>query len=251
MFVNNFRIGCDPEFLVVGKNGKGVNLTHFFHVGAGPLGFDHGGRVAELRPEPRKGTFALIKQMQRILQDSDKAQTVKTFKWRSGAYYKDPQELPGEATMDHYLGGHVHFDIPSTHFTQAMITALNSVAKYLDEIEVMPKAENQVRRHLWGKFGEVRTDWPDNHVEYRSFSSWLTHPMVAFLVLTMAKLAVISPENATPLADATSTKALNHFLSKFQFKDQNAARLCEMLESNPKWLHTPPDSDIRKAWGVI
>src|SRR6266404_6195413 len=62
--LNDFLIGCDPEFAILDTQGKIVNVREF--CGAddkAPIGFDHSGKVVELHPTPSKGTYTLLKKL--------------------------------------------------------------------------------------------------------------------------------------------------------------------------------------------
>src|SRR5574337_1073940 len=67
---NEFLVGADPEFVVRAKGNALVDITRTlgsdigYHV---PLGFDHGGDVAECRPEPNQLCFKVVQNLREIL----------------------------------------------------------------------------------------------------------------------------------------------------------------------------------------
>lgn len=243
--VNKFEVGCDPEFVLLSED-RIVNVKGKL-AEKGPVGWDHSGYVLEVRPPQGRGTYSVMKRMQNLLGDEN-LQKFASHKWRAGAYIED---TVGKKVT---LGGHIHFGIPKADFTAGMVSALDSLGKLLEEIDVLPHKESKLRRAdggglNYGAWGQLRTDWPDGHVEYRTYPSWLHHRKIAFLVLTMAKLAVVAPEEANQLGTKSSVLALRNFVERFAHKDINADRLLRYLES-PSWLKTAPDSDIRKNWEV-
>lgn len=242
-FANTFEVGCDPEFVVLYKtNGALRNVSD---LGQGPVGWDHSGHCAELRPEKARGTWTLIRRMQELLTKYPKLASLRDgYKWRAGALVKS-------GTTQVSLGGHVHFNIHAGKFPVNALNALDQVTKLLERTDILPSQECGERRGLghYGQFGQVRTDTPDQHVEYRTMASWLFDPWIAFLSLTAAKLAVVNPESALgQIKKADDRDELYRFLECFRHKDINADRLLEKLGRSTKWLDAKPDSDLKEAW---
>src|ERR1043166_7580364 len=100
---NEFMIGCDPEFVVLGSDGTHKNVNGLIGK-RGEIGWDHDGNVVELRPKPAKSAFTLLKHLRGILRE---ANSLHPFKHRAGAYLEFPQKKIS-------LGGHIHFDLPFT-----------------------------------------------------------------------------------------------------------------------------------------
>lgn len=242
-FANSFEVGCDPEFVVLYKSNGA--LRNVQDLGQGPVGWDHSGHCAEIRPEKARGTWTLIKRMQELLTKYPKLASVRDgFKWRAGALFES-----GSTRI--CLGGHVHFDIHATKFPVSALDALDKVTCVLERTDILPTVECGKRRALghYGSFGQIRTDTPDKHVEYRTMASWLYDPWIAFLSLTAAKLAVVSPESAlSAIKKADDRDELYRFLEVFRGKDINADRLLEKLGRSTKWLDAKPDQDLKEAW---
>jgi hypothetical protein len=242
-FANSFEVGCDPEFVVLYKtNGALRNVTE---LGQGPVGWDHSGHCAELRPEKARGTWTLVKRMQELLNKYPKLASLREgYKWRAGALFER------EATKVS-LGGHVHFNIHAAKFPMRATDALDQVTKLLEKVDILPSQECASRRKVgkYGRFGDLRVDTPDGHVEYRTMASWLFDPWIAFLSLTAAKLAVTSPETALQkIPKANDRDELYRFLECFRHKDINADRLLDKLGHSVKWLDAKPDQDLKEAW---
>ena len=67
MYANDFLIGCDPEFLVIDKKPQIKRVSDFHLRGINNIGTDHAGWVGELRPNPARSVFKLIKNLKEII----------------------------------------------------------------------------------------------------------------------------------------------------------------------------------------
>lgn len=101
--VNNFLIGCDPEFVGI-NNGTLMNHSQTFRH-EGPVGFDHSGWMLEVRPEPAYFARTLVRRIGRLLKDE---RVVALPRARAGAYWTGP--VPG-GTRTYGIGGHVHLGV--------------------------------------------------------------------------------------------------------------------------------------------
>jgi hypothetical protein len=244
--VNTFRIGADPEFVIL-NGGKIVNvqdtLTDI------EAGYDHGGYVVELRPAPAFGAYTLVKRLQKILKTNAKLAKIKDHKWKAGAYFYDP------ATRAITLGGHVHIDKnPKEEEQTLLVSALDRLTKYLEDLDILPKEESAKRRNSttgYGRFGDIRKSNDGNHIEYRSMSSWLSDPKQAFLALTGAKLAATNPQITLDCLrpKAHSFEGLKTFFDYYKHKDVDAGRAIEkILDDTIEKCQTDPDQDIKESW---
>lgn len=232
--LNTFLVGCDPEFAALGGDGTQINLSHFFPRDQ-EIGYDHGGRIGELRPEPTRGTYALTKKLRRLINSPELAR-VNAAKLRAGA-----------KVLNDSLGGHVHFGFPAKR--DQRITALDTVTRTLEQLDILPRQESATRRQgNYGRFGDIRDS--GGHLEYRTMASWLLDPKVAFLCLTAAKLACCDPEGTTfTLGKVTSFDGLADWFRHYRTKDINARRVVErVVPLGHKAVQVQPDVDFRENW---
>jgi hypothetical protein len=256
--INNFRVGCDPEFMLLDASGRTVNANRYFPQN-GEIGYDHNGRVAEFRPSPSKGVFPIVKKIQNLIK-SPRIQELNT-KFRAGAVCNED-----------CLGGHVHFGF-NVFVNQPMggygvkhgyqlnergvkvTKALDALTKTLEHLDILPKLESDKRRksaqgqgNHYGSFGDVRDC--NGHMEYRTMASWLYDPRIAFLCLTAAKLAAADPEGTTTaLENCTSFTGLRKWLDNYKTKDINATRASEkILEEGLRPLQVDPTVNFRERW---
>lgn len=235
--LNTFLVGCDPEFVALNASGNQINLADHFSAD-GEVGYDHGGRVGELRPEPTRGTYALTKRLQRLIK-SDRIVKLGASKLRAGArVHRD------------CLGGHVHLGFPLPVNTDERVTALDRVTAVLEALDILPANESRERRGTgnYGRFSDVRNS--AGHTEYRTMASWLTDPKVAYLCLTAAKLAACDPKGTKEnLKAAASFDNLITWFRNYRSKDINARRALErVLSLGHKALQVYPDVDFRERW---
>lgn len=237
--LNTFMVGCDPEFVALDGAGKALNLANYWN-GSGEIGFDHGGRVGELRPEATKGTYALTKKL-RTLINSAVMTKLNASKLRAGAVVQRDT-----------LGGHIHFGIQTrtAMATPALTNALDRVTTVLEHLDILPKAESETRRKggHYGRLSDVRDS--NGHIEYRSMASWLTDPKVAYLCLTAAKLAACDPAGTLESLKANASFAdLEAWLRRYRTKDINARRAIDRVVAlGHKTVQVYPDVDFRERW---
>jgi hypothetical protein len=268
--LNKFMIGTDPEFVVLDNDGVVVNtdgtLPH-----TGVVGWDHGGQVVEIRPEPAHGVYALTKRLQKEIMSNEALATLAKYKWRAGALIRarvaradTMTNARGERTLT--LGGHVHIDQPPDpegEEHQLRLSSLDRVTQWLEELDILPQKESAARRedptarrNGYGKFGDWRSaggrDGQPPRMEYRTMASWLFDPKVTFLALTMAKLAAAVPQVTLDKLKkgACSYSALRDYLENFRFRDTNARRALEKLFEghNVKYLQIDPTENFRPRW---
>lgn len=250
--VNEFLIGCDPEFVVI-KDGAHFNVRGVMNA-AGPIGWDHNGQVVEIRPRPAKSAFTLSKHLGDLIKLLNLGD-----KHKAGAYFNDNG-------VEYTLGGHIHLDLPFgrvEYSERQRIVALDEVTYRLEELDVLSKTEMPLRRTRgkaiiraigsgtpYGAFGDVKASNDGRRTEYRTMCSWLYSPVTTFLALTSAKLAATHPaETLTHFAFQPATKAkLRGFFELFQGKDVDAKRAVEMIFERNRNITRDPDVDIVKAW---
>lgn len=259
--INNFRVGCDPEFILLDKaTGLRVAANKYF-MPQGEIGYDHGGRVAEFRPAPSKGVLPIIKKIQALI--------------KSPAMQKVSEKLrAGAICQGDCLGGHVHFGfnpfatiVPEngnasdgymlTAKGGQVVHALDALTQTLERLDILPSKESAARRvytppygdgHVYGRFGDVRNC--KGHMEYRTMASWLYDPRVAFLCLTAAKLAAADPVGAyEALRECDSFARFKRWIEGYVNQDRNAARASEkLLDKGLKSLQVDPEVDFKERW---
>jgi hypothetical protein len=257
-FVNGFLVGCDPEFVALDGQGNLVNLRQRGMRAEGEVGYDHEGRVGELRPQAAKSTFTLVKRLQELL-TGDGLKPVADAKLRAGAMI----EAGG---VSQPLGGHFHYDLrppnegdflyePSqTKEHQQRIAGLDALTQTLEHLDILPQKECEARRnqalYQYGRFGHWRpAGEKDQRTEYRTLASWLFDPAAAMLALTGAKLATVAPDVAQDKLKG-EYKGLVGFFEAFRGKDGDATRTLEKLldGKDVKALQAKPDAELREAW---
>lgn len=256
--LNDFKVGCDPEFMLVGADGKTVQANHYFPHN-GEVGFDHGGRVAEFRPGPTRGILPIVKKIQELIK-SPAVRSVKA-KLRAGAICNND-----------CLGGHIHFGFNcfaakppngvgalqgGTFNARGLQTtkALDALTQALEHLDILPSRESALRRasaqagaYHYGHFGDVRDC--NGHMEYRTMASWLYDPKVAFLCLTAAKLAAVDPDGTiNALKGCDSFAKFKKWLEGYATKDVNATRANEkLLDRGLKHIQVDPSVDFKERW---
>lgn len=261
--INNFQVGCDPEFMLVAKETGGTIMANQYFGYDGEIGYDHGGRVAEFRPSPSKGVLTLVRKIHRLVNGPTMALTA-TRKLRAGALCN------GDC-----LGGHVHFGFDCFRVKPPANTsvlhggefnerggqvtkALDALTKALEHLDILPKTESAQRRASaqgvggsYGAYGDVRDC--HGHMEYRTMASWLFDPKVAFLCLTAAKCAAADPVEAyAQLRLVDSFPKFRRWLEIYANKDLNAARVSEkLLAKGLPFLQVDPTVDFRARWAEL
>jgi hypothetical protein len=255
--VNPFLVGADPEFVVLNYKSQLVRADNFWgnRYATEGLGTDHGGRVVELRPNPNRSTYNVLKTMQQMLMLAPRLQAIRDFRWKAGAIVDAP---PNTLT----LGGHVHLDLPVGGDDEAYtlfgrrVNALDSLTAYLERVDVLPLNESKLRRDRgeYGQFGDIRTTPGSEdqrrreHFEYRTMASWLYSPISAYLCMTAAKLAAVDPEGTVELFGerATSLQKLTEYFERFKGKDDDVDRILEKIE--PAAYVQDPTASIQDTW---
>lgn len=270
--LNSFKLGADPEWVLLDKNGVLVvsDLPH-----DGQIGHDHGGRVLEIRPTPSRSCRRLMQNMQKLLTAPQLAKW-QAPRWRAGgvAIHAPARQEP--------LGGHIHFDLPfnanyhglnghnlqyhlqnaARNYAQpatwmeeqmeavkradATIKGCDRITEELEALDILPQKEAIQRRrtgHGYGALGDVRES--NGHLEYRTPVSWLFNPRTAYFCLVAYKLAAAEPKSIPPLKG--NWPSLLGWFKQFASKDDDAARISEKCDSL-KSIQGDPDCDFKSLW---
>lgn len=248
--VNDFLVGCDPEFAVVGS-GRIRAARGYLPLGEG-IGDDHGGVIGELRPDPSKSCWTLLNRIGLLIQKL----AIIPDKCKAGAFVADGEREYG-------LGGHIHLDVSPFDGVlggrgygekhPARVAALDLLTSVLEKLDILPSKECVLRRQQteYGKYGAFRaqTSGSRYRTEYRTMPSWLTSPRVAYAALTGAKLATVDPEGTLDtLKGVTSFSGLRNWIMGYVSKDRDAERLASWLTEGHKSMLVDPDGDFREKW---
>lgn len=188
MYVNEFLVGADPEFVIVGDNSivKAMKEDREWEIPAGKVGPDHGGIVAELRPTPARSTYTLVKRIQKLLTAPNWNAKELDAKWLAGPVqsittaggYPDcgcccaarcgcdaDEDGNGEGFVQP-LGGHVHLDVRADNPAwDQIVDALDAQYRFLEDLEVFPKNDCDARRA--GDYGQYKVVTCNHPVDYR------------------------------------------------------------------------------------
>jgi hypothetical protein len=245
-YINRFKLGADPEFVFVSQSLDGpVRVdAHTLGLKQGPaFGEDNNGRLTEIRPYPDRSALKVV------------ASTLVTLRWlylmkpKTQAY----QWVAGAYIMDDGLGGHVHFGRKRPTRVQEVkaLDNLNELlmgAKLFPEKEVSRRRQGDARRQLYGLPGDFRLQ--THGYEYRTFPSWLDSPAMAFLTITLSKLAVHDPTLLQMIKPSTFDRfeqAIRNILAYYKDADDDARLAYIMLQRGfPRHL----GADFKERWGL-
>src|SRR2546427_6239176 len=200
--VNPWLLGADPEFAVL--DGERVvsnsgDMATAFHIKAGSVGLDHGGRVWELRPSPSHSSYQVVTNLWALL-NSEQMARAWPFRWKAGGLgvvlAREPADFDG--FWGDTIGGHVHFGVPN--LGPVTLEALSQATQSLESLDILDAKEGGWRRRLNELRGQhdyaawLATRACNGHMEYRAPTSWLDKPGQALAVLTTLKLVAVSPE---------------------------------------------------------
>lgn len=243
-FLNRFKLGADPEFVFVSPDGLRYNAS-LLGLGQGlAFGADNNGRLAEIRPHPSRSALDVVASLWVTLRWLSLIRPKAAgFQWVSGAF------IEGDG-----LGGHVHFgrkrpgrdnEVKALDFIDELLILLQMYPVR----DVMRRRQGDQHRQIYGMPGDIR---PQMHgYEYRTFPSWLDSPHLAFLTLTLSKLAVQTPwliRGCLPLPNLEHRRLLN-LLAYFKDVDDDARLALLMLQGNKNIRHL--GGDFRGRWGIV
>jgi len=173
-------IGADPEFLLVGPDGRVVSASRYFprDGAAGSDALRVRGRlrcpVAELRPDPAPDPAGLMRGIRGLMRRAEAmtAEAGRPLRWLAGG-----MPVPGFA-----LGGHLHLNVPPSA----------RLLRVLDSCVALPLAAAEDARALrrrprYGALGDFRAK--PYGFEYRTPPSWLVSPLAAQAAFAAALLA--------------------------------------------------------------
>lgn len=240
-YVNRFKIGADPEFCFSSSSRRCD--ASLLKLNQGPaFGADNNGRLVEVRPHPSRSAIEVC------------ASILTTLRWMAVLTPStlDYDWLSGAFLYDDGIGGHVHFG-RKRPTRKEEVSALDNIEEALLFLGAYPKDQvdrrrlGDARRQVYGKPGDFRLQ--SHGYEYRTFPSWLDNPALAFLTLTLSKLAVLEPglfEFGSKNYDLETTRIKN-FLAYFKSVDDDA-RLARVLLD--RGLPSHKGGDFKPQWGI-
>ena len=242
-FVNRFRLGADPEFVFTTEGVRG-NASALSLKQGQAFGADNNGRLAEIRPYPSRSALEVVASILTTLRWMAvlKPKTL-AYNWESGAFI-----------LDDGIGGHVHFGRKRPG-REEEITALDAVEELLLALGIFPidgvarRRGGDAHRQRYGQIHDFRLQ--AHGYEYRTFPSWLDSPALAFMTITLSKLAVCNPGICTGLQVSsiakTNLQKIRNLLAYYRRVD-NDARLALMLLERGLPRHN--GGDFRERWGI-
>lgn len=260
--VNPWLLGADPEFAVLKPPKDETIPNHGMYFCSGPvldeganvgnIGFDHSGRVWELRPAPSSSSYGVVTNLWKLLQ-SPLLKKVEPFRWKSGALgglktHNDDGEPVGNGLHD-TLGGHVHYGVPSINAKTR--STLNAITETLLSLDVLARKEN-AKRLAQGHYGSYNHDSIrpcEGHVEYRCPPSWLDNPGQALAALTVYKLAAARPDSCSWTEGYKIKEHFLDWLSQMSQIDVDAWLLTRLIEKRGFGeIQADPTSDFKPRW---
>lgn len=242
-YVNRFKLGADPEFFFV-DNGEPVYAKHMGLAQGLAYGMDNNGRLVEIRPHPSRSALHVV------------ASILLTLRWLAILCPKalDYEWVCGAFMFGDGLGGHVHFGRkrPGRNLE---VKALDMIEDELLALKAYPVEEVHRRRlgdehhQVYGMPGDIRKQL--HGYEYRTFPSWLDSPELAFLTITLSKLAVYNPallQGCAPFRQREQHyQRIFNLLSFYKDMDDDARLALRIVA---RALPTHIGKDFRKRWGL-
>jgi hypothetical protein len=243
-YVNRFKLGADPEFIFVNKTGERHDARLLRLAQGLAFGMDNNGRLTEIRPYPSRSALNVTASILAALRWMVLLYPATlNYYWMCGAF------LLGDG-----LGGHVHFGRKRPG-RELEVKALDAIEEELVAARVYPYAEVIARRagdlhhQYYGQLGDIRKQM--HGYEYRTFPSWLDSPELAFLTITLAKLAVHNPTLAQGYAPLESVgrrfQRIRNLLAYYKDIDDDA-RLALQMTSKHFPIHM--GGDFKERWGI-
>jgi hypothetical protein len=251
--INRFCVGSDPEFAFAGPNGR----DRLEAIGAGmkvglAAGADQNERLVELRPWPSQSVVAHV------------AGILTALRWMYRVY--SPAYLPYQLRTGAFfagdgMGGHVHFG-RKRPTREEEVSALDGLATAVMYSGLAPKQEWMARAkgdrlgQIYGAPGDFRKQ--RHGYEYRALPSWLQSPTVAFICLTLSKLAVLDPEITStwfknPLFKnpVIAREMLRGLAKLYKARDDDAYILYHILtRMRDEVFVINHQADFAPAWGI-
>lgn len=247
---NHFMIGADPEFILTDGSQTRMD-ARTLNLKAGPaFGADNNGRLIELRPEPNRSALSVLASLWLAMRWMGVFHPdVFNYSWRSGAF-----------ALGDGLGGHIHFGRKREALREREVANLDRLTHLLYVSNVFDREEGRMRVHKsqggkYGHLGDIRKQ-PHGY-EYRTLPSWIDSPWLAYLSLTLGKLAVAHPELVPSLCAADgelnpdeARAQIRMLLAYFAPLDDDARLAATILSARGLPTHAQ-GVDIKASWGIF
>ena len=261
---SSLMLGADPEFVVIHARSGNVRLVGDLWAGRSEdhnqIGIDHGGALVEIRPEPSLYTHDVVVNMRELLTRPSWLDRIRSaqYKWRAGGFYRSSRS--GPPTI---MGGHVHFgpseaSVRATHDFSisgwgsrnrcTVLPRLDWATSALELSGLLPLEQTLLRRMLgnYGQWGNWQCSV--DSFEYRTPSSWLASPEIAFVVLTTYKLAAASPSLSEYLSPRGGIDGVFRFIAGFARTDSDAERVAAMSPTDLALRESVYEEDFKGRW---
>lgn len=253
-----FTLGSDPEMACVDKKGTTISAGEHVKNRGGKFGADGHSTTFEIRPDPSPCPLEHISNIRKIFKDTVKESPhFLKWKWLAGSYQA------GQS-----LGGHVHFGVKSNIIKP--VEASSILSQYAGAIGLLLEDTEQAKKRRSGSYGGIEDHRADKDYgfEYRTLSSWLTHPGIASGILCLCKVVmdeVVNNKNfkcGHYVQNQTFIQAdMEHVRNKYHliWDDITQMRLYpkykryidvlnRLIEKKVTWF---PKTDMRAPWGLV
>lgn len=258
--MSELQLGCDAEFCFINPLTQTLvpayNLFHDSVEGPGShgefaIGLDGHQATAEFRPGISSKPIELITTMASLMEEACVALPVlKDLIWKSGSFYASSSHNDGWAA----LGAHIHISALKSDVTKfknklntTTLTTIDKVLYFAENLYCMDERSARQSKlsptdHLnYGipNYWKIKDISGQNfHIEYKSPSSWLAYPELAYLYLETMRVLVNtlvfgSSENAHEL-----TCRANMLYPSFI---DGAGSDTGVINMNESWQCTPED----------
>ncbi len=252
-----FTMGADPEMAMTDKKGQTIPASENVKDRAGKFGADGHANTFEIRPSPEVCPLKLQQNIRGIfVQEIKDNPKLLKHKWLSGSFQAGQN-----------LGGHVHFGIKSSLVKP--VEAAGILSQYMGAIGLLLEDKEGAKKRRSGSYGHMEDNRPqDWGFEYRTLSSWLTHPAVTAGILCGCKIVMDEFVNNKNFKcgyyvqnDVFKTADTEHVRKKYDliWDDITNMRLYpkykryvdvldNLIRRNRTWF---PKTDMRAPWGLI
>lgn len=286
--VRLFKVGADPEFGFLDKDGEIVQANGAMTRVRSKFGLDGCSSIAEMRPDPSINPSQVVRNLYNDLLTGYYANPgIRELYWKAGSAIADGGET-------YATGGHIHFGIHGAITRRVYGDRSDYYRKltdyldcYLAQVVRLLDSPTELEERLGGEYGYLGDHRSNSHgVEYRVLGSWLTSPRIAEGVLCLAQTVAyqhmwltahgksrdITLDRLAPTPETNDYdeyngetdvhKELKNYRSKFGQITSDIRKfriyrqheipiefIFKLVEKNKTWY--PGDKvDMKQAWGI-